>query len=294
MRSPGDRSYSGTRRAPTKCDIADAHADACLAMVSLIVDDSSVFRESMRRLLAAHFSFMHIGEAATLGDAMRETRTLKPDVVFVDLRLPDGNGLDLSRWLTSTFPRSVICVTTSFDLPEYRSAARDCGAQHYLSKGTSTSADVVAVIAELLAKRVRMLIVDDDDGRRSLIADNVYSRWPTVISVEAVDDRDGFDKALSFKPDLVLIGLPLVSLTRPRLCGAIKAIDPATKIVAVNLDLQPGDRESEMRGDVDHVVMWNVGTDVELNTILNSVIARQLLAAQRTPGPADTRGNPIR
>jgi DNA-binding NarL/FixJ family response regulator len=282
------------RRAPSNCGIADAHADACFAMVSLIVDDSAVFRKSMRRLLAGHFSFMRIGEAATVSDAKREARTLKPDLVFVDLRLPDGNGLDLSRWLASTLPQSAICIITSFDLPEYRSAARDCGAQHYLSKGTATSADVVAILEELLAKRVRMLIIDDDAGRRSLIAHSVSAHWPTVILLEAIDDRDGFDKASAFKPNLVLIGLPLDSSTGPRLCGAIKAIDPATTIVVVNLDAECGDHESELRSDVDHVVMWNVGIDVELASILHSVIARQASATQRTPGLGSTRGNPIR
>ena len=293
----GRRAIDTTRgpcHVPINCGVADAHADACLAMLSLIVDDSAVFRESMRRLLAGRFPFMRIEEAATMSDAKREARTLKPDFVFVDLRLPDGNGLDLSRWLASTLPQSAICIITLFDLPEYRSAARGCGAQYYLSKGKSTSADVVAVLEELLAKRVRMLIIDDDDGRRSLIANSVSAHWPTVILVEAVNDRDGFDKASAFKPDLVLIGLPLDSSTRPHLCGAIKAIDPATTIVLVNPDVEPGDRESELLPDVDHVVNWNVGIDVELASIVHSVIARQPLAAPRTPGLANTRGNPIR
>jgi DNA-binding NarL/FixJ family response regulator len=255
-------------------------------MLSLIVDDSPVYRKSMRRLLAVRFAFMHIGEAATVGETMREARALKPDLFFVDLRLPDGNGLDLSRWLASALPQSAICIITSFDLPEYRSAARDCGAEHYLSKGSSTSAEVVAVVQGLLAKRVRMLVIDDDAWRRRLITDSVSTHWPAVIVVEAVDDRDGFDKASAFKPNLVVIGVPMHSAARPDLCAALKAIDPVTTIVLVGPNVEPGDCKSALRSDVDHVVMSNVGIDVELAPIVRSVIARHPLAAYRTTGLA--------
>lgn len=119
----------------------------------LIVDDSEVFRRSIRQLLHARFAGIECHEASTAAQALAQAGALEPHLAFIDVRLPDGSGLDLSRRLRAEAPATRLCVVTSFDLPEYREAARACGVRHYIVKGNATAADFVAVMRSLLDER---------------------------------------------------------------------------------------------------------------------------------------------
>ena len=237
---------------------------------TLTVDDSADFRASMRQVLTARFAFIDVREASTAAEATRDACAIKPDLIFVDIRLPDGNGFDLTRLLASTLPDSTICIVALSDLPEYRAAARDCGARHYLAKGNSTGADVVLLVEAILAERVRALLIDDDARRRGLITDGLSARWPTMIVVEAADGRDGYEKAIALCPDLVLVGLPLLAATDPGLCAAIKAVHAASTIIAVGYHLGTDDREAALRFGADFAVAWSSGIDVEIGMIMYS------------------------
>jgi DNA-binding NarL/FixJ family response regulator len=285
------------RAAPlaNKCSLGGTLGHACMGLCpgtggyemvkTLIVDDSAVFRRSMRQMLASRFRYMRIAEAATLREAVLQANALRSDLVFVDVRLPDGNGLDLPGLLAPTLPQSRVCIVTSFDLPEYRSAARASGAWHFLAKGGSTSAEVVAVVEATLSHRLATLVVDDNAPRRARVVESLAVHWPVMMVFEAANLRSALAMAPVVRPELVLARLGLLTASGPGLSPAIKAIRASATVVALGHALQPRHRAAALHCGADHVVEWRSGIDDDIAAIMNAVLSRRDDAPRRQPAP---------
>lgn len=108
---------------------ADGHSER-VALTVVIVDDHPVFRDVLRSLLAAE-GFLVIGEAGDAAGALSAVAELRPDVVVLDVRLPDGSGVDAARVLSSCQdPPLVVLVSTG----DYAHAVRGCGAIAFIPK----------------------------------------------------------------------------------------------------------------------------------------------------------------
>jgi DNA-binding NarL/FixJ family response regulator len=86
---------------------------------SLVVDDHAVVRRGVRSLLESHEGWTVCGEAATGRDAVEQSRHLRPDVVVMDLSLPELNGLDAIRQILKDAPGIEVlarCAATSVDV----------------------------------------------------------------------------------------------------------------------------------------------------------------------------------
>lgn len=109
----------------------------------LVVDDQAAFRSVARDLLE-HGGFDVVGEAAGAADALRCERELRPDVVLLDVRLPDGSGIDVAQTLKGQdAPPSVVLVSTA----DYRFAIRGCGARGFLLKAELSAAALRDVLS---------------------------------------------------------------------------------------------------------------------------------------------------
>jgi CheY-like chemotaxis protein len=100
----------------------------------LIVEDNAFFLQFLKETLHARFPSTDILEAANGEDALQKIKTLPPEAIFMDLRLPGANGLELTRKIRAQYPNIIIVILTNYDLPEYREAAYQSGADHFLSK----------------------------------------------------------------------------------------------------------------------------------------------------------------
>lgn len=117
----------------------------------LIVEDNAAYRESLRHLLAEQFPSLHIAEAADGEDALRQALSICFGLIFMDVRLPQGNGVELTRTIKQVFPATVICVMSSYAMLEYREAAFRNGADFFLVKGESAGAEkIVGLVKSLL------------------------------------------------------------------------------------------------------------------------------------------------
>lgn len=100
----------------------------------LIVDDHEVVRIGLRSLLARAESICVVGEAETSADAVAKANRLKPDVVLMDVRLPDGSGVECCREIRSSNPDTKVLFLTSFADEDAIANAMLGGAHGYLLK----------------------------------------------------------------------------------------------------------------------------------------------------------------
>lgn len=116
----------------------------------LIIDDHPLVRDGVRRSLTAA-GFDCVGEAGSLKEAIAMIALHNPDVVTVDLNLPDGSGLEVISWARKNSATIAIIVLTLEDDLELISAACQAGAQGFISK--SQSADhLISAINSVLAQ----------------------------------------------------------------------------------------------------------------------------------------------
>jgi len=111
----------------------------------LLVDDQVLFREGLRTLLSVQSGIEVVGEAGDGIEAVREAVRLKPDVVLMDLQMPQLDGVGATRQLQSECPQSNVVILTTFDDDEYVFEGLRAGAMGYLLKDVSCETLVEAI-----------------------------------------------------------------------------------------------------------------------------------------------------
>ena len=112
----------------------------------LIVDDHPSFRATARRLLQAE-GFDVVGEAENGADAVRKVRELHPEVVLLDVQLPDLNGFDVANVLCRNGSASAVVLVSSRDACDYGDLIPACGARGFIPKAELSGASIQALLA---------------------------------------------------------------------------------------------------------------------------------------------------
>ena len=115
----------------------------------LIVDDHALVREGLKRALA-HEGFSQITEASSIAQARAGIAASQPEVVTVDINLPDGSGFELVRWIRGISKDMAIMVLTLNDHENYIRAAMKAGASAFVSKSEPIPALVAAIKHSLI------------------------------------------------------------------------------------------------------------------------------------------------
>ncbi len=147
----------------------------------LICDDHEVVREGLRTLLAGRAEMRVVAEAGTAADAIEAAARETPDVVIMDVRLPDGSGVEACRSIREILPATKVIMLTTYPDDEALYASIVAGASGYLLKQTRARALVEAIDAvskgralldpEVTARvldRVRRGRADEDPALASL------------------------------------------------------------------------------------------------------------------------------
>ena len=114
----------------------------------LIVDDHAVVRAGLRMLIDAEDDLEAAGEAGSTRDAIFRARELQPDVILMDVVMPDGNGLDAIPTLLHEHPEAKVLMLSMQDDPQYVRQAFIAGASGYVLKEAADT-DVVSAIREV-------------------------------------------------------------------------------------------------------------------------------------------------
>jgi DNA-binding NarL/FixJ family response regulator len=133
----------------------------------LIADDQSLVRSGFRMVLESADDLEVVGEAANGHQAISSARRLRPDVVLMDVRMPELDGIDATRRITEDSDQSArVLILTTFDLDEYIYDALGAGASGFLLKDVPAEQliDGIRVIAAgeaLLAPSVTRRLIED-------------------------------------------------------------------------------------------------------------------------------------
>ena len=118
---------------------------------TLIVEDSTLFRRTFKEALIRRFPSLAIEEATDGNEALEKVETLSPHLVFMDIRLPEESGLEVTRKIKARHPEIIVMILTHYDLLEYREAARDVGADGFIPKDALDLSDISALIESMIS-----------------------------------------------------------------------------------------------------------------------------------------------
>jgi DNA-binding NarL/FixJ family response regulator len=116
----------------------------------LIADDDGLMRAGLVELLGADPDIQVIGQAATGRQAVEQTRRLAPDIVLMDVRMPDLDGIAATRELTRVAPRARVLILTTFEQDDYIFGALRAGASGFLLKRARPE-DLIAAVHTIAA-----------------------------------------------------------------------------------------------------------------------------------------------
>jgi two-component system response regulator DevR len=134
-----------TKLESSKSGVGTVDENVTVVTRLVLVDDHELVRHGLRALLEAETDFEVVGEAATAEEAIRRIGFDDPDVVVLDLDLPDGSGIEVCRQVQTLSPNSRVLILTAFADERALVAARRAGARGFVLKRVHDF-DLVAVI----------------------------------------------------------------------------------------------------------------------------------------------------
>ena len=141
----------------------------------LLADDQELIRESLGFVLNAQSDITIVGMAKNGREAIELVRSEKPDVVLMDIRMPEVDGVECTRLIKSAYPNIKVIVLTTFDDDEYVFNALRFGASGYLLKGVSV-ADLTNAVREVVRGGS---IIAPDVASKAL---QMFARMPRATS----------------------------------------------------------------------------------------------------------------
>ena len=141
----------------------------------LIVDDHPLYRDGLKARLAQCDDYEAAGEAGTFAKGLLLAKKLKPDLAMVDISLPDGSGIELTRELLAILPRIGVIIVSMHSKVDFIAAAFQAGASGYVAK-ESGAESIMQAIESVAAGRQFL---------DSILAPKVVSRLKTVSERKA-------------------------------------------------------------------------------------------------------------
>jgi two-component system response regulator NreC len=180
----------------------------------LLVDDHAVVRSGLRMLLGNEDDVEIIGEAGTAAEALASTADLKPDVILMDIGLPDKSGIETTREIKAQFPKIAVVALTIHEDQEYFFKMLEAGASGYVPKRAAPEELLTAIraaahgevylyptMAKLLVRD--FLINEPTDRERSASKDLTNREQEVLTHLAEGESNEEIAKALVISPKTV-------------------------------------------------------------------------------------------
>jgi CheY-like chemotaxis protein len=118
----------------------------------LIVDDNTLYRQLFKETFHDRFPSVDIYEAVNGEEALLQVETFRPNLIFMDIRLPGENGVELTKKVKARYPNIIVVILTGYDLPEYRESSSRC-ADYFFSKDSSIQENIFTLVESILPAR---------------------------------------------------------------------------------------------------------------------------------------------
>lgn len=119
----------------------------------LIIDSNTLFRKSLGKSLFARFPALKIQESGSGAEGLQKVAAFAPQLIFIDIYLPDISGLDLAKTIKASHSKIIMAIFTRSDSQEYQAAVSDSGVEYLIPKDDWTSNDIQALVESILADR---------------------------------------------------------------------------------------------------------------------------------------------
>ena len=237
----------------------------------LIVEDNVFFSEALHAALHSRFPFLTLAKAASVQDALSRIASMRPDLIFMDVNLPDGNGLALTRRIRAAGIKATVVVLSVHDLPEYRDEAIYCGADHFFGKGSIDLDAIFGIVDSMLASRRRALIVSGEEIFQEQVCAFLSRTLPGMLVARAATWDEAFHIADTLKPHLVLLRSEADVESERRFCEIMHARCPGGEMKVVRVgDIGP---EGTWICPADYCVATSAAFSQEMAAIINSLEA---------------------
>ncbi len=205
----------------------------------LVVDDERAICGSVKR------SFEYLGftvfTALTAKKATEIFEKKQPKIVFLDIILPDGSGLDLLKQFKVLDPEVIVIIITAKGDTETQKRAEQLGADEFITKPFGTKdLRIVAMqkLGNLLDKsghmeRPCLLIVDDEQKARDNLKDFIAPRYNCEI-LEAADGKTSVSQVKAVKPDIIFLDIRMPGMNGLEAVKEIKKLSPDTRIIVIS------------------------------------------------------------
>lgn len=188
----------------------------------LVVDDSGFMRLALKKMLAHDPMITVVGEATSGRDALRLAQMHRPDVITMDVEMPDGDGLTATRQIMETCPTAIIMVSSlTKSAAETTLKALELGAVDYIPKASSfVSLDIVAIEKDLISK-VRYW-----SQKRPMISMRRFTAGSSSAGMKGISQAADLSRLRPLSdPDLVVIGASTGGpKILPELLGGVNAL----------------------------------------------------------------------
>ena len=186
----------------------------------LLVDDHEVVRVGLRTVLHNNHSITVVGEAGSKAAAVRAVKRLQPDIVLMDVRLPDGSGIDVCRTILARHPTTRIIFLTSYADDDSVLAAVLAGAQGYVLKNIDSG---------LLVRSIRSVF-----NGQSILSPALTKRALNWIKDWPAQADHGRGQSLSPQEERVL-ALVAEGLTNKEIATTLRLSDKTVKNYLANV-----------------------------------------------------------
>lgn len=177
----------------------------------LIADDQELIRDSLRIVLSSDQDFS-VSTAVNGVDVVRKVRQDKPDVILMDIRMPEMDGVQCTQIIKENYPEIKIIILTTFDDDEYIFSALKHGASGYLLKGISTDRLVEAIHKVYLGNA---MINEDIAGKVVKMFSQMARDNTAIITVE-----EGYIKEIT-ESEWKVIGLMSKGLSNKEIASEL-------------------------------------------------------------------------
>jgi YesN/AraC family two-component response regulator len=123
-------------------------------MKILIADDSSLLRDRIKSLLNSLNNDPEVYEAENGVDALHLIREKKPDLVILDIRMPEMNGIEVLKKIRELKMKTKVCILTNYPYPQYKKRCFEAGADYFLRK-TEDFEEIEIIVSDMLRDKLQ-------------------------------------------------------------------------------------------------------------------------------------------